>query len=417
MNLIKTSLLSLLSTVIRVVSGFLVTKIIAVYAGPSGLVIIGQLQNLINISLVFSGNFLRTSTTKFTAQYHNSHKYKFILWSASIRIAIVLNITTIVFLLFFSERISEYIFNGKEYEFIIKLLAINLPFFVLNTIFLSILNGSKEIYKYIFLTILQNLISVFIVIILAVNYGSKGVLIAYVVGQSVASFATMYFVKNLVWFKKQNFFQKVNGKDITKILGFAVITITAILSSNISLFYIRDYIVLNVSTEGAGYWQGILTLSQASLGLITMSLTTYFLPTIASIKEKSRITRELKKVMKIALPFAVIISILIYILRDLIILLLYTEEFHPMRGLFLWQMIGNIFRVAGWLIGYIFVAKAMVKYSVTIEITLAVITIVISRNFIKYNGLVGATQAYAIVSILYCLVMYYLYKYKFKLNE
>lgn len=57
MTLIKTSILSGISQVIRIISGFIITKVIAVYGGPSGMAIIGQLQNFINIILMLSGDF------------------------------------------------------------------------------------------------------------------------------------------------------------------------------------------------------------------------------------------------------------------------------------------------------------------------------------------------------------------------
>ena len=54
MTLIKTSLLSAISTLIRIISGFIITKVIAIYAGPSGVALVGQLQNFImTIRLVF----------------------------------------------------------------------------------------------------------------------------------------------------------------------------------------------------------------------------------------------------------------------------------------------------------------------------------------------------------------------------
>lgn len=59
MTLIKTSVLSAIATIIQVISGFIVTKVIAVYVGPAGLAIIGQLQNFINLVLLASGDFSR----------------------------------------------------------------------------------------------------------------------------------------------------------------------------------------------------------------------------------------------------------------------------------------------------------------------------------------------------------------------
>lgn len=412
MTLIKTSILSGISQVIRIISGFIITKVIAVYGGPSGMAIIGQLQNFINIILMLSGDFLKTATTKYTAEYLQDDKRKFQLWSLSIKVIIILNIVLFIFLFFFSNEISNYLLKNEEYSFVLKVFAFTLPFFVLNTILLSILNGHKQIKKYIFINILLSLISLILVVVLSMNFGIIGALIAYVTNQSVVFFITIIFLRNESWFKIQNFFFHIDKSDIKKLFGFAMITLAAVLASNLSLITIRDFITKSISIEAAGYWQGIWTLSQVSLGLITTSLATYFLPTLSAIKEKSDISKELKNAIKIILPISFIISFIMYILKDFIILILYTEEFNPMRELFLWQMIGNTIKVAGWLFGYVLVAKAMIKYTVGTEIIFAITFISLSIYFINIYGLVGVTYAYVINSLLHFFIMYYIYKYK-----
>ncbi len=52
MTLIKTSILTAISTIIKVISSFIINKIISLYIGPSGLALIGNLQNLISSLLV-----------------------------------------------------------------------------------------------------------------------------------------------------------------------------------------------------------------------------------------------------------------------------------------------------------------------------------------------------------------------------
>ena len=83
-----------------------------------------------------------------------------------------------------------------------------------------------------------------------------------------------------------------------------------------------------------------------------------------------------------------------------------------MKELFLWQMIGNTIKVAGWLFGYVLVAKAMIKYTVGTEIIFAITFISLSIYFINIYGLVGVTYAYVINSLLHFFIMYYIYKYK-----
>jgi PST family polysaccharide transporter len=277
---------------------------------------------------------------------------------------------------------------------------------------LSILNGQREIKKYITLNIFLSIVSLILVTTLSINYGLDGALISYVTNQSVVFFITLFFVRNEYWFKIKFFLKGSNHKDIKKLLGFAMITLAAVLSSNLSLIYIRDFISETISLESAGYWQGVWVLSQVSLMLITTSLTTYFLPTISSLKSKIEISKELKKVIVFILPIAIVISLSIYFLRDIIINILYTEDFTPMSELFLWQMIGNVIKVCGWLFGYILVAKAIVKYTVTTEIIFALTFMMLSIYFINNYGLIGVTYAYAINSFLHFIMMFYIYKFK-----
>jgi O-antigen/teichoic acid export membrane protein len=412
MTLIKTSILSAIATIIRITSGFIITKVIAVYIGSSGLAVIGQLQNFINLVTLVSGNFLRTAITKYTAEYKNEDIKKHEIWSTSIKVAFGLNIVIFILLFFCSENISNYLFKDDEYSYLLKILSISLPGFVLNTILLSILNGQKQIKKYISLNILLSIVSLILVIVLSISYGLDGALLAYIINQSVVFIITIFYLRNESWLKVKFFICKIKFESIKKLFGFAMITFAAIVSSNFAMIYIRNYISETISLSSAGCWQGIWVLSQASLSLITTSLSTYFLPTLSELKDKKEITKELTKAIYIILPIVIAISFMMYLLRVFIVQILYTNEFMPMSELFLWQMIGNVIKVCGWLFGYILVAKAMVKYTVSTEIIFATTWILLTIYLVNLYGLVGVTYSYAVNSFLHFITMCYIYKVK-----
>ena len=85
-----------------------------------------------------------------------------------------------------------------------------------------------------------------------------------------------------------------------------------------------------------------------------------------------------------------------------------------MSELFLWQMIGNVIKILGWLFGYILVAKAMVKYTVLTEIIFAISWVSLSVYFINVYGLIGVTYAYVVNNVLHFLTMFYIYKFELK---
>jgi polysaccharide transporter, PST family len=407
-------MLSGIATIFRVLSGFIVTKIIAVYAGPSGLAIVGQLQNFVQVVLLFSGDVFKTATTKYTAEYVEDKGKKYWLWSSTISIVAILNILTTSVLYLFSDELSEYLLSTSEYGYILKILAISVPFFVLNTLLMSILNGQRQINMYISLNIALSLISLFLVVILSINYGIDGVLVAYVTNQSVVFIITIFVVRKESWFKLENFTKGIKLQFSKKIFGFAIITLFAILSSNISLIYIRDFIMTNLSKEAAGYWQGVWVLSQVSIVVITTSLTTYILPKISSLGTKKEISSELNRALALIFPIAIFISASSYFFRDFIIYILYSNEFTPMRDLFLWQMIATVFKIVGWLYGYVLVAKAMVRHTVFTEVFFASTFVGLSIFLMDRYGLIGVTYAYAANSLGHMLAMYYIYKFRMR---
>ncbi|MFT5759448.1 MAG: PST family polysaccharide transporter [Alteromonadaceae bacterium] len=412
MNLLKTSILSAVATLVRIVNGFVITKVISVYVGPSGLAVIGQLQNFVNLIMLGAGNFLKTAVTKYTAEYQSDSQKTYELWSSSIKISLFLNLIVCSGLFLGSEYISQLLFRSAEYSYVLKVLSISLPFFVFNTILLSILNGLEKIRKYIFLNIMLSVISFIIVVVLSIGYQLKGALIAYAINQSIVCIFTFMYLRKEPWLKIDNFLLPLTRVNCKSLFGFGLITFTSIVVSNISLMYLRGYLTDASSSIEAGYWQGIWTLSQVSLSLIVTSLTTYFLPTLSKIDTKCRMTLELKKGIKLIIPVAASIALALFLLRDYVILILYTDEFYPMRELFLWQMVGNVIKACAWLFGYVLVAKAMVKHAVVIEVLHAIAWVGISVCLIDEFGIVGITYSYAIASALHLIALLFIYKYQ-----
>lgn len=417
MTLVKTSILSAISTVIRIISGFVINKVVAVYIGPSGLALIGQFQNFIGLILNISGNALSTAITKYTAEYHDDENKKYRLWSASFKIVLPISVLVSIFIFIFSNELSSYLFQSERFAYILKVFAISIPVFLINTLFMAILNGHRDIKKYIILNIVSSIVSLVFVSLLIIYFALDGALLAHVLGQSIVLVVTLIYIKKESWLKIENFTYSFQSDEVKKLFGFAIITFTSVSASSIMMLITRDYLTQNFSAESAGYWQGIWSLSQVSLSLITISLATYLLPTLSGLKDSKQISIELQKAYLLMIPVAIGISVFAYLLREPIILILFTEKFMPMEKLFAWQFVGNVIKVAAWLLGYLVVAKAMVKTVVVTEVIFAISFMVFTILLTDYYGLIGVTQAYAVNSFLHLLTMIFVYHTQIKKKD
>jgi polysaccharide transporter, PST family len=410
MNLIKTTGLSGLSTIINVINGFIITKIIAVYVGPSGIAIIGQFQNFIQVSTNLAIGSIKQGVIKYTAEHSDDENEKTKLWSTALRINLGIVLLFSILIVTFHNQFSKLIFGSNNYGFIFLIFSITLIFFALNGLFLAILNGQKEIKKLIAINITLSFVGLFLTGIFTYKFGLKGTLVSLVTGQSIIFFVIVGILIKSRWFHLKFLLQKIDKSYLKKLGGYIAMAFTSAFTIPVSLMIIRYYIGESISWQDAGYWDGVRRISTTYLMLIITPLSIYYLPRLSEIKENHDLRFEIINTYKIILPIVIIVAMSIYLLRDYAISFIFTEEFRPMRNLFSWQLTGDVLKIGSWILAYIMVAKAMTKMFIVTEILQSISLVLLSLLFINIYGLIGVTIAYAISNTIMLFVMIYLFR-------
>ena len=407
MTLIKTSILSAISTVIRVIAGFISIKIVAVYIGPSGLALVGQMQSFIGMMSSIASAGIGSGVVKYTAEHYEDEVTKQKIWSSALKISLVLIVPMAIAIIFLADFISLKLLHTTDYSSIFIVFAVSLIFFVLNTLLTSILNGQKEIKRLTLLNIAGALFGLGVTIVLVMNYQLYGALIAGIVSQSIVFFITLGFVLKSSCFKLSLFLGSLDREYTKKLLKYSAMALTSAISIPLSHMYLRDYIGTNIGWDEAGYWQAIWRISETYLMLVTMTLSVYYLPKLSSIQDRSELKKELLYGYKIIMPLVIIMALGIYLFRDLVITLLFTPKFAPMAELFLYQLIGDVFKIASWLLGYIMIAKAMTRMFIVSELAFVLSFVVLSVVFMNLYGIIGMTIGFMVNYMMYLGFLYF----------
>ena len=410
MNLIKTSILSSVATVIKMINGFVVVKIIAIYVGASGLAFIGQFQNFITMMMSFATGAINSGVVKYTAEHRKDESEKQKLWSTAVRISLGATFFSSFMLILFHEYLSNLFFKNDEYGSIFIIFAMTLVLFVLNSLLLAILNGQKEIKKLVSIGIVSSFVGLILTGLLSYYFGLYGALLSYTTGQAIVFFVTLIYVLRSSWFKFNLFTDTLNKRYLKKLSGYTFMAISSALSVPVSMLLIRTYIGENLGWEDAGYWDGIWKISSAYLMFVTTTLGIYYLPRLSEIKEDKELKKEILDGYKIIIPVITFIAICIYFARNIIIQVLFTSEFSPMAELFLYQMIGDVIKIASWLLGYIMIARAMTKSFIATEIFFSVSFVLFSILLINIFGLIGVTLAFALNYLIYLFIMLFIFR-------
>lgn len=380
-------------------------KILAIYVGPAGYAAIGNFQNAAQMITTFASGAINTGVVKYTAEYHDDEEKQRQVWRTAGTIAVLGSVITGIGVAVFSKQIAQWFLQDESYNTVFIWFSVTLVFFIFNTLLLAILNGKKEIHRYIIANIAGSLFSLAVTSALAVQFGLHGALTALAIHPSFAFVITLYLCYKANWFKFSYLFGRLDKQVVLNLSKYTAMALTSAACVPVSHILIRTHLADTLGMDAAGYWEAMWRLSGAYLMLVTTTLSLYYLPRLSELKEPADIKKEILQGYKIILPVATFCGLVIYLLRDFIIGVLFTQDFIPMRELFAWQMIGDTLKIGSWILAFLMLGKAMVKLFITSEI-------VFSAGFYGWTylltdiyGLEGVTIAHAINYAIYWVVM------------
>lgn len=414
MTLVKTSILSFVATAIKLLAGLVINKAVAIYIGPSGLALIGQFQNFIQIAMTVASGAINTGVTKYTSEYGRENSKTPILFSTAGKISLTSSLLVGLTIILFSSIASEHLLRSRDYTYIFILFGITIPLFVINNILLYILNGLKEINTYIAINIIQSIYSLVFTTLLIIWLGLEGALIALVTNQSTVLIILLWMLRKHELIQLNNFKKTFCTKEAKKLMGYAAMALTSAATVPVSHLIIRNYIGETLGWEQAGYWQAIWYISSMYLMVVTTALSTYYLPKLSELKNKSELFSEIANGYIIIIPIVSIMAFIIYMIRDSIIWILFSNDFTEIRDLFLYQLIGDVVKIAAILIATVLLSKAMIKIYIITEILFSINFIILSIAFIDHFGLIGVTYSYLVNYTLYLIIIFIIIKSKWK---
>ncbi len=409
-DLFKTSFWNGIATLIKMGTGIISNKIVAIYLGPSGIALLGQFVSFTGILSTIAGTGNSSGVTKYIAEYKEDELQRKKIISTGFLSTIIVTFITSVIIFIFAKQFCENILKSTHYISVFYLFASTLILFSINGFLVSVLNGFKEFKKIIVINILSSLFGLLIAVFFTMKYGIFGALCATVLSVSLISIITVIFVYNSSWFKISDFLNYFDKPVFKKLLNYTVMAFVSIFAVMYIQLAIRTYLIDHLSIDAAGYWQGMVRISEIFLSLITTTLSIYYLPRLSEIKDDHELRKEIFNGYKFLLPITLLGSVLMYLFRNFIIDFLFTDDFKPMTELFFWQLLGNVFKIASWLIAFLMLARAMTKIYIITEIIFGVclyfMTIILTNKF----GLIGATIAYCLNYFLYFIVMLIIFR-------
>lgn len=394
------------SVLLRIASGLVTSKLMAVFIGPSGMALAGNLRNFLTATETVSTLGFQNGIVKYVVELRDNPEglRKFI---ATVFLSLAAVVVLLSLLLYFlADPFSDAVFGSvNHYANIFKILALALPWYAVSVLLLAVINGLGKFRNVILINIWGNVIGLVFSALMIWKLGTFGALLSLIVPPALLFFVSFYYINKEIRFARMLSIQFFDSQVIRNLSAYSLMTLVATVCGPLVLLAIRNNVIATLGIDAAGYWEAMNRLSTYYLMFISSILGVYFFPKLAFANNDKATKNVLRSYYTGILPlFAIGLGIL-YVLRFFVVRTLFTPEFLPVTGLFAWQLIGDVFKAASLILGYQLFAKKLTAAFIITELLSLSLLYVLSHFLIGSLGIEGVVMAHALTYLAYLVVL------------
>jgi PST family polysaccharide transporter len=401
MNAVRAGFYSAIATGARLLAGLVIVKLVAWLAGPEGVGKLGQFMSLMSLLAVLAGGGIGAGVVKYVAEYrHDTEKLSRLL-AAALWYALCASCLMGCMALLLSRPLAGWLLGDARYENLIRILAVAQLGIALANYMLSVINGFMDIRRLAIIQVVGSVLSAALAVALCHWWHLYGALLALVVGQLLLLVIGLPAWRRSPYFRSSMLRMHFDREMSLKLAAFSIMTLTSALLPPLINIAVRNHLAQQFGWQQVGYWQAVSRVSDAYLLFFTTAINIYYLPKLASTHERASLVDELRQAYRHVLPAVGVLAMAVYVLRGPVTRLLFSADFAAANALYAPQLVGDVLKIASFMLSYLMLAKAMTRLFVISECVFALSYLALVYVFTASFGLIGAMYAFALNYLLY----------------
>ncbi len=405
--LFKITSLNSLSVLVKIGVGVVSSKVMAVFVGPSGLALVGNFRNFITSIEALSTLGLQNGVVKYVVDTKDDEAaLKKVLVTVFVSLAAMVLLIS-ASLVVFAQVWSSWLFgSNSDFSTIFLALALALPWYAASILLVSVLNGLGQFQQVIRVNLWGNFLGLLVSLVLVWQLHTQGALLSLVIPPALLFVVVFYYLNQKIHFADLLSWQAFDRKLLWQLSSYSLMALVATVLGPLVYVQVRNLVIGQLGLVQAGYWEAMTRISSYYFLFIATLLSVYFLPKLSQAKTNKATQQVFFSYYKLVLPLFVLGLFILYLGRNFWVPLLFSKAFSPVTDLFLWQMVGDVFKAASLILGYQFFAKKMTVSFILCELAslgaFYVCTLICLPRF-QLQGVVMA-QAMAYVGYFFLLV-------------
>jgi O-antigen/teichoic acid export membrane protein len=380
----------------RIGIGIFTAKLSAIYLGPAGIGLVGQLNTFVSLAQGLVANGANTAVVNLTSASSTDKNTMHRVWSAAMGLVLTATAAIAVVSTIFSNHISYALFADRRYWPAVIVGALAAVLVAVDGVLLAALNGLKQVSLIakagLLSGVLEALTFATLVYLFGVTGGLIGVLALYSVKLSITHLSATAWSNRLPILA---FKPSLDPVLVKRILGFFPMLIAHSIAIPLSQLIVRRTAIGELGLEQAGFLQATWRLSDVYVGVITTALGMFFIAEYSSLAERNDRIKLVKSTVLQVGGLASLAAALIFALRDLIIPILLTNHFGPVKDLLPLQLWGDVFKLIAYPVQMALVAERQTALYISVAVAGPLLFAVGNSLLISRMGTMAAPLAYA----------------------
>lgn len=398
----------IISTFIKLGSSLIFNKIMAVFLGTTGITLFAHIMDLFNLTLAIPQEGVHKGTIQVLSKRNLTPKQK----GSYVGMAILMNLASFVvvgaYLLLFHQSFFS-LFTFRISSLVWGAIFLTATFAYLIHVFLLLFWQIEEDFQRLsILSVFGNLLAICLLVIFTKWLPSYS-LLAFPLGLGFSVIFTFLFTYRLI---KQNYSPislKWNTDSFRDLGSFLLMAIFFLLFERVVSFGVREYSIYYFSSENTGFWQSVATISTYYSGAFTAIVMAIFYPQVTKlIPEKAKLSQYLRSTFGMVCLVLIAGLAFVYFLKTWIMEFVFTDEFVIASDLFRFQLLGDFFRLSGFLLGGVLLAQVRIKAYLIVQAISAIAYLIAIPLLINKWQLETFPLAHFIRSLVgFCLLLFF----------
>lgn len=344
------------ASVINILVGVVKVKVLALLLGPAGIGIMGLYQNTMAMAATLFGCGLEGSGVRQIATAQEDKQLLALMRRALEWASVLLGATGMLLLWLVREPLSQWVFHDTTHATQIGWLGLGVFLSLLVSSQMALLQGLRRIDSVAKVNVFG-----------AVLGASAGVVLVYLLGESglhwfviVAPATSLVFS---LWYASRMPQEKLtyNWQSLRQqwqvMFSLGIPLMIAGLLTLITQLVARSWVIGDLGLHAVGYFQAAWSISVTYIGFVLAAMAVDYLPRLTgAMPDHERASTLVNEQTEMALLMAGPVLLAMMTLAPWLIELLYADSFAPAAEILRWHVMGDLFKVIGWPMGFVVLA-------------------------------------------------------------